>query len=349
MRIGIVNDMPLAREALRRVVLSVPGHDVAWLAADGAEAIASARREVPDLILMDLIMPGVGGVEATRRIMAENPCPILVVTSSVTGHVGPVYEAMGHGALDAVDTPTLGPRGDVRGASALLEKIATVAKLLGKTLPRAEDSGVSPPPRPARPSGLPPLVAIGASTGGPNALAQVLGGLAGACHAPVVLVQHVDAAFSPGLARWLAERSGRPVEQAQPGQRPARGSVLLAATNDHLVIDQDQRLRYVEEPRDFPYRPSVDVFFRSARSHWPEPGVAVLLTGMGRDGAVGLLALRRAGWETIAQDERSSVIWGMPRAAVEMGAADKVLPVGDIAAAVVGALSERSRNEGVAS
>src|SRR5262249_46220585 len=162
--------------------------------------------------------------------MADTPCPILVVTSSVTGHVGPVFEAMGHGALDAVDTPTLGPRGDLRGASALLEKIATVAKLLGKTLPRAEDSGVAPPPRPSRPSGLAPLVAIGASTGGPNALAQVLGGLAGSCDAPIVLVQHVDAAFSPGLARWLTERSGRPVEPARPGQRPAQGSVLLAAT-----------------------------------------------------------------------------------------------------------------------
>jgi two-component system, chemotaxis family, response regulator WspF len=132
MRIAIVNDMLLACEALRRVVLSVPEHQVAWTARDGAEAIERARADRPDLILMDLIMPRMNGAEATRRIMAESPCPILIVTATVGGRLNKVFEAMGHGALDAVNTPTLGPQGEVQGAAALLDKIATVGKLIGQ-------------------------------------------------------------------------------------------------------------------------------------------------------------------------------------------------------------------------
>ena len=132
MRIGIVNDLRLAREALRRAVDSEPRHRVAWTASDGAEAVERNREDRPDLILMDLIMPVVDGVEATRRIMNVCPCPIVVVTSSVSGHMGRVYEAMGLGALDAVDTPELGPTGDLAGAKVLLDKIQTVAKLIGR-------------------------------------------------------------------------------------------------------------------------------------------------------------------------------------------------------------------------
>jgi two-component system, chemotaxis family, response regulator WspF len=339
MRIGIVNDMALAREALRRVVLSAPGHEVAWLAIDGAEAVAATRRDRPDLILMDLVMPGVDGAEATRRIMAETPCPILVVTSSVSGNLCKVYDAMGHGALDAVDTPTLGPGGDVDGAATLLCKIATIEKLLGMSPARAARApALALRPRAGRHD---KLVAIGASTGGPNALVEILSALPDDWNASTVLIQHVDSAFAEGLAHWLATRSGRRVEIARNGQRPERGRVCLAGTDDHLVVGPDLRFLYIAEPRALSFRPSVDVFFASLVAHWPEPGVAVLLTGMGRDGATGLLALRDAGWSTMAQDEKTSVIWGMPRAAVELGAAQKVLPVSEIGAAIVAEVSSR--------
>jgi two-component system response regulator WspF len=346
MRIGIVNDMALAREALRRVVLSAPGQQVAWLAADGDEAVAQARRDTPDLILMDLIMPVTDGAEATRRIMAESPCPIIVVTSSVSGNFGKVYEAMGHGALDAVDTPTLGPRGDVQGAEALLTKIMTVAKLTGKAAARPVPAP-SPAPSPAAATPDQSLVVIGASTGGPNAVAEVLSSFPKGWYASVVLIQHVDAAFAPGLARWLTERSGNRVEIAAAGARPAPGQILLAATNDHLVMESGGRFRYISEPRDFCFRPSVDVFFTSVAAHWPATGVAALLTGMLRDGADGLLTLRRAGWFTIAQDKESSVVWGMPRAAIEVGAAVAVLPVSRIGPAVVDRVTNRARTDEV--
>ena len=335
MRIGIVNDSLIARVALQRAVESVPAHQVAWLARDGQEAVELTLGDRPDLILMDLIMPVVDGVEATRRIMGGSPCPIVIVTSSVSGHLGKVYEAMGLGALDAVDTPEMGASGGLSGARLLLDKIATVAKLVGLA-PRpviSKTPAVDPPSwSDVEPSW--PLVVIGSSTGGPAALAEVLTGLPDSPYSATVIVQHVDSAFAPGLAQWLGEKSGRKVELVEPADRPLPGRVLLAATNDHVILDESRRFRYVAEPAEMHYRPSVDVFFRSVAQRWPEPGAAVLLTGMGRDGAAGLLTLKRSGWLTIAQDEATSVIWGMPGAAVRLGAADRVLPVSQIAQAI---------------
>jgi two-component system response regulator WspF len=333
MKIGIVNDVPMALEALRRVVLSVPDNQVAWMARDGAEAIAMVRKDVPDVVLMDLIMPVLDGVEATRRIMAEHPCAILVVTATVTGRMSKVYEAMGYGALDAVDTPVLSPSGQVTGGAALLEKIATVGKLLGKA-----SSIILPTPNP--PEALAPtralgdLVVLGASTGGPKALAEVIETLPKNWSASVVIVQHVDAAFAPDLARWLAKHTGQPVELVKPGEGPTPGKILLASTNDHLLMTPERTFVYSAEPSRITYRPSVDVFFASVAKHWTDPGVGVIMTGMGRDGAMGLLRLRQSGWFTIAQDQATSVIWGMPKAAFELGAASRVLPLGRIGEAI---------------
>jgi two-component system, chemotaxis family, response regulator WspF len=343
MRIGIVNDMGLAREALRRVVSSSPEHEVVWTASDGAEAIALAREDRPDLILMDLFMPGTDGVEATRRIMGESPCAILVVTATVAGHLSKVYQAMGYGALDAIDTPTLGTRGDVTGASLLLHKIEIINKLIGKPGERpryrqssaASISATSFVCRVEQPSlDLEPLVILGASTGGPHALAEVLSQLPATLAAPIIIVQHVDAAFAPGLGHWLTEQARRPVTMITEGHLPATRQVLLSGTDDHLLLGEDHRLYYSVEPRTVCYRPSVDVFFGSVARNWRRPGVAVLLTGMGRDGAQGLLQLRGLGWRTIAQDESSSVVWGMPKAAVEIGAAEEILPLDQIAKAI---------------
>jgi two-component system response regulator WspF len=330
MRIGIVNDSAMAREALRRVVASEPGLEVAWTAVDGADGVAKVRRDVPDLVLMDLFMPGMDGVESTRRIMAETPCPILIVTATVSGQIDKVYKAMGHGALDAVDTPVIGRGGDMAGGDPLLRKIEVIGKLIGKYQPPAATA-----PRPARASSREPLLLLGASTGGPFAVAEILSGLPASWSVCTIIVQHVDADFAPGLGDWLTGNTGKRVELIAGGERPSPGRFLLAATGDHLLMTDERRLVYSEEPREISYRPSVDVFFESAARRWPGVGAAVLLTGMGRDGAEGLLALRRRGWRTIAQDEASSVVWGMPRAAVELGAAEIVAPLDRIASAVV--------------
>jgi two-component system, chemotaxis family, response regulator WspF len=341
MRIGIVNDIGLAREALRRVVLSCSEHEVAWTANDGAEAIALARVDRPDLILMDLFMPGTDGVEATRRIMGESPCAILVVTATISGHLSKVYQAMGYGALDALETPILGARGQISGAALLLHKMELIGKLLGKTTERpsdgrhVSDSTTHTLHSPNSAAVIEPLVILGASTGGPNALAQVLAEIPATLEVPIIIVQHVDAAFAPGLGQWLSEQAHRHVTLIKDGHRPAAREVLLSGTDDHLVVGEDHCLHYSAEPSDVSYRPSVDVFFASVARNWPWPGVAALLTGMGRDGAAGLLRLRRQDWRTIAQDESSSVVWGMPKAAAEIGAAEHVLPISRVAEAIV--------------
>lgn len=327
MRIGIVNDMRAATEALRRIVEGLPGHQVAWTAADGVEAVAKAKRDRPDLILMDLLMPHLDGAEATRQIMATAPCAILVVTATVSGNMPLVYEAMGHGALDAVDTPALGPGGELHGARALAEKIGIIAKLVGTTVaaPKPTVAGAQHPR----------LVVIGASTGGPKALCDLLLPLPNDWNVATVVVQHVDVTFAPGLASWLAGRTGKKVGVASPGDVPKAGEVLIAGTNDHLVLTPARTLDYRVEPQKIFFRPSVDVFFESVAAHWPQRGTAVILTGMGRDGAAGLLTLRQKGWHTIAQDEATSVVWSMPKAAIESGAACEVLPIDRIPAAVM--------------
>ena len=331
MRIGIVNDVRAACEALRRVVDSLPDHEVAWTAGDGVEAVALAKRDRPDLILMDLVMPHLDGVQATRQIMSAAPCAILVVTATVSGNISLVYEAMGHGALDAVDTPILGTAGEVSGAGALVEKIGTIAKIVGATIEprRAAKTAPAAPPR---------LLVVGASTGGPKALSDLLVPLPRDWNVATLIVQHVDVAFSQGLAKWLGERTGRAVRVAAHGHQPQAGEVLLAGTNDHLVMSKTRILEYRDEPRDVFFRPSVDVFFESVAEHWPQPGVALLLTGMGKDGARGLLKLRSRGWHTIAQDEATSVVWSMPKAGIDAGAACEVLPVDQMARVVAARL-----------
>jgi len=335
-RIAIVNDLALAVEALRRVVRSIPGAEVAWVARDGAEAITRCAADRPDLVLMDLIMPGVDGVQATREIMRHSPCPILVVTASVRGNVAKVYDALGCGALDAVATPSLGFGGQLDGAAALIRKIETVRALAADRPPaadRAATPAVAGPTRRAGTTGaIPPLIAIGASTGGPQALATVLAGLAPDLPAAVAVVQHIDPAFAPGLATWLAHRTRLTVAPLT-GPAPLHvGHVWVAAADGHLVLRDDWTLGISAEPTDVLHRPSIDVFFDSVARHGTVAGCGVLLTGMGRDGARGLLALRRAGFHTIAQDEQSSVVWGMPRAAQEGGGASEVLPLDRIGA-----------------
>lgn len=325
MRIAIANDMPLAVEALRAALALRPSHELAWIARDGQDAVAQCARDTPDLVLMDLMMPGCNGVEATRRIMAASPCAILIVTGDVGERAALVFEAMGVGALDAVDTPTLRPGSAAAASELLLRKIDRIAALLRDR--HTHRAGTPAPATRAR-----QLVAIGASAGGPAALASLLRGLPPDYGAAIVIVQHLDRQFAPGMAQWLAGSSPLPVRLAEAGQAPQAGVVLLAGTNDHLVLGPAGCLAYTRQPDDLAYRPSVDVFFQSVQRHWHGSAVGVLLTGMGRDGARGLKALRDKGHFTIVQDQATCAVFGMPKAAVQLDAACAVLPLDRIAA-----------------
>ncbi|MFO0827835.1 MAG: chemotaxis-specific protein-glutamate methyltransferase CheB [Phycisphaerales bacterium] len=338
MRIAIVNDLRLATETLKAIVTSRKDLEVAWTAVDGREAVERCRNDRPDLILMDMVMPVMDGVEATRRIMRESPCPILVVTATVEGNAARVYEALGHGAVDAVQTPTVGLGGAMTGGAELLRKIDHVRLLRG-----ARDPAPKPPmpPPPPLSVGAAPMLAIGASTGGPQAIAQVLGSLPKPFAAPIAVVQHLGAEFVPGFAQWLSEQTTFPSKLVDRGEPLRAGTIHMTARETHLVVHRDGRIGTQDDPRDHLHRPSVDVLFESlARSGIV--GVAVLLTGMGRDGAEGLLSLRKSGWWTIAQDRETSTVWGMPGEAVRLSAARATLPLDAIGRAVGAAFASQA-------
>jgi len=331
--------MIMALEAVRRVVVGSSGHQLAWVALNGEEAVARCAADTPDLILMDLIMPKIDGVEATRRIMSTTPCAIVVVTASVEDNSSKVFEAMGAGALDAVNTPVLEQPGGPDGAGALLAKIETIRRLIGAPAPRVQAPVISSLPTPTEAGNL---VVIGASAGGPAALAKILSQLPRDFPAPIVIIQHVDIQFAKGLGEWLGGQTSLKVRVAKENDRPEAGAVLLAGTGNHLVLCENGRLGYTAEPIDCPYRPSIDVFLKSVDEHWHGDVTAVLLTGMGRDGAEGLKMLRSRGHHTVAQDRESSAVYGMPKAAAELGAASEVLPLDQIGPRVTKLLAAKT-------
>ena len=337
MRIGIAHSSMVAARVLSEFLSSRPGYDISWVASSGAEAIEKSASDTPDLLLMDLKLSGEPGVQATSAIVKKYSCAVLIITASARERAAEVFEAMGDGALDVVNMPADDVSAKITGKTELLKKIAVIEKLVRK---ESREVLQSPKVSGQHAEIMSPLIAIGSSTGGPKALAEILSGLPRDIGASIVIVQHLDVQFAEGLVGWLDQQTPLKVVLARADTRPEQGMVYVAGTNDHLILGPERTFRYVIEPKDYPYRPSVDRFFMSARDNWPRRGAAVLLTGMGRDGAQGLLALREAGWYTIAQDEATSVVFGMPRAAAERGGAVDILSVGKIASVLTAKMRE---------
>jgi two-component system response regulator WspF len=357
MRIAVVNN--LVPQDLCRIILTIPDYEIAWVAHDGAEAVKKCASDRPDLILIDPDLPRMDGVEATCRIMEEFPCPILIVTTKVEDNAAKVFKAIGCGALDAVNTPLRGDDEQAqRSREVFLKKINTIVKLQGapskKVAPKTESKAEAlrrktesfreqaetfrrktESFRMFLSEQIPPLVIVGSSTGGPKTLVKVLSRLPENLEVAVVIVQHLDKEFTSGLADWLNAQTSLKVRVATRGAYPEKGIVDVAGTNDHLILTAGLRFAYTPEPRNNPYRPSVDVFFKSVAKHWPNKGCAILLTGMGRDGATELANLRNIGWYTIAQDQATSVVYGMPKAAKELNAATEILSLEKIGSAIL--------------
>ena len=340
MKIAIVCDQPTITECLRGAVTQSPEHGIIWNAADAVVAVERCRINLPDLVLVIVRSAGLSGADVTRRIMTAVPCPILLVTVDEAVNPGRVFEAMGNGALDAIELPSLTTSRPEDSTPLLLRKISAIGRHV-RSKPGVHKGGM-----PAAAVNAPRcdrLVAIGASAGGPAALALILAGLPKDFPAAIVIIQHVDEQFTVGMTEWLSVQSGLPVRVARDGDRLVAGAVLMAGTSDHLVLKSVDSLTYTREPASHVYRPSVDVFFESVCRRWRGEVVGVLLTGMGKDGAVGLRQLRERGYHTIAQDEATSAVYGMPKAAAALDAAIDILPVRQIATQLIDLFASKTR------
>jgi|SRR5580658_5193479 two-component system chemotaxis response regulator CheB len=337
-RVLVVDDSLSVRKKLVDALNAAPELVVVGEADNGKTAIELCIQLRPDVITLDMMLPVMTGLAATEYIMAHCPTPILVVSASTNrGELFRTYEALAAGALDVLEKP----RGDeVEDAweQKLVSRVKLIARIRVITHLRAKLS--SPPRDPRTPveavarawaSGC-AVIAMGASTGGPAAILEILSSLPASFPLPILVVLHIGEAFATALADWLDGLCAMSVSYAKDGEPlPAsgRGRVILAPPDRHLVL-QAGRLRLTEAPERHSCRPSVDELFESIARDLGARGAGCLLTGMGKDGAAGLLAIRRAGGATIAQDEKTSVVFGMPREAILLGAAERVLSIRDI-------------------
>lgn len=338
-RVLIVDDSLVAREMLAQILASDDRIEVVGMARDGEEAVSAVSRLHPDLVTMDIHMPRMGGLEAVEKIMAYNPTPILVVSSSVHGEgMGSAFDALARGALEVIKKPEPKDWADLQSIGRdvirkvrLLAGVHVITHIQGR---RGTRSGSQETARHHADVAKHSLLAIGSSTGGPSALLGILGRLPQDFPVPIVVAQHIAEGFIPGLVSWLDSGCKVNVCAAEDGQQIEPGRAYFAPTGRNLEVD-GTILRFSEPLSTQLYIPSADTLFYSVASTYGAHAVGVILTGMGADGAMGLKAMRDAGAVTIAQDEASSTVYGMPRAAAEMGAASKVLAINDIAAEVV--------------
>ncbi len=341
----VVDDSDFTREALRRALETDDTLNVVGEAKTGEEAVELARKLKPNLITMDLSMPGMGGLKAIEKIMAERPVPIVVISERASKPgVDWNFEAMNRGALELV------PKSEVFGGHQML-----IAKFATKIRQLAE-AGLSKPKVPSKTSAAarkpsaeaPLLIGLGASTGGPRALAQILGELPAAFPVPIAVVQHMAADFFDSFVAFLASRSKLKIHAAEAGLKAAPGHVYLAPANFNLTVDRDLVFKLTPNTMTSAHCPSVDALFTTMARSLHGRAVGVLMTGMGADGAEGLLALRKVGARTIVQDAASCAVAGMPMAALELGAAEEIVELKNIATALTDELRAHRREEPVA-
>lgn len=336
----VVEDSLTVRQHLCAVLATDAEIEIAGEAEDGKRAIELCRERRPDVVTMDIVLPLMSGLAATEYIMAHCPVPILIVSSSTNrGELFKTYDALAAGAVDVLEKP----RGDEPDGSwerRFIDTVKLVSRIRVITHPRARLGMLARAPRVSEtePAGaVAPqkykVVAIGASTGGPAAIVEILRALPPDYTPALLLVLHINEPFGAAFAEWLEGQINRRVVYPHDGESvsAAAGRVVMAPPDSHLIV-RDGRFHLTHGPERHSCRPSVDVLFESVAREYGPAAVGCLLTGMGRDGAAGLLEVRKAGGFTIAQDEATSVIYGMPREAVHLGAARRILPLGDIGA-----------------
>lgn len=340
-RVLVVDDSSFVRKALGRMLGGAADIEVVGLAADGAEGLEMAKDLEPDVITLDIKMPRLGGLDTLKRLMAETPTPVLLLSSLTQEGAEVTLRGLEIGALDFVDKSSVqGPMNLLALADELLTKVRALAStprtrgplpaVAGEPLPGPSSSG----PRAA-------MIAIGASTGGPSALQEIIPRLPKGFKAAVLVVQHIPRGFSRSLAERLAAKSALPVREAEDGEEIVPGVVLIAPAGIHTRVRRRGsvvRIQLDEEPRSALHRPSVDVLMTSVAGAYGPKALGVVLTGMGSDGTAGLGAIKASGGRTLAESEESCVIYGMPKAASEAGVVGLSVPLPRMAYEILGAV-----------
>jgi two-component system chemotaxis response regulator CheB len=340
-RVLVVEDSLTVRRRLCDVLGTDPALEVVGEAEDGKQAIQLCQSLRPDVVTMDMMLPVMSGLGATEYIMAHCPTPILIVSSSTNrGELFKTYEALAAGAVEVMEKTSSHEDEPGTWERNFLATVKLVSRIRVITHPRARLGAFGHTRGEARAPVLPPtlfprrhydIAAIGASTGGPSAILEVLRTLPSPFPLPILFVLHIGGPFGPAFADWLDSQTTLRVSYARDGDTVSdmRGKVIMAPPDVHMIV-KNGRLRLTQDPQRHSCRPSVDVLFESVAREYGATAIASLLTGMGRDGAAGLLEIRRAGGFTIAQDEASSTVYGMPREAVLLGAVERELPLAQI-------------------
>ncbi len=330
-RVLVVEDSAISVELIRRMLADTPDIDIVGTATNGVEALELIPRLRPDVICTELHMPKMDGFELTREVMARHPLPILILSISVQAEQEHnIFQTLEAGAVDILAKPRGGLEADFGViAHELIQKIRILkgVKVISRRRAASASTAQPAPPLPRPTRVTPRIIALGASTGGPQALDAILRELPADFATPLVCVQHIAEGFMQGLVDWLANSCSIRVSTAVEGAEPRPGTAYFPPNNRHIEIDANGRFRCSAALPFGGHRPSVNIAFSSIARHYGDAAVGVLLTGMGQDGAQGLLEIIRAGGYTIAQDEESSVVFGMPMRAIELGAASQVLPL----------------------
>ncbi|MEH2292590.1 chemotaxis-specific protein-glutamate methyltransferase CheB [Nostoc sp.] len=355
-RVFLVEDSLVALTILKRILASSSEMNVVGTAPNGVEALERIPAAQPQVICTDLHMPRMDGLELTRRIMADYPRPILVISTSVNTQEDSrnVFKLLQAGALDVFPKPSIDSLSDYEQVkNELINRIKVLAGVTVFTRHASRTATVEPRTQPVSPKpvsnsqfsignspfSLAKVVAIGASTGGPQALHTILKQLPANFPVPILCVQHISEGFLQGLVDWLQGECFLRVTIAQPGEFPKQGTVYFAPERHHLQLNTQGRLITVSTPPVSGHRPSVTALFQTVATCYPRSAIGILLTGMGRDGADGLQAIAQAGGTTIAQNEQTCVVFGMPKEAIALGAVQHILPISEIAPMLLNRIS----------